>query len=243
MSTPPIQAPTTVEEKPSTLPLRGHDPEKVEDSTTTDEDANASPAETKQRWNGSSTNIFRFLSTIYSFILLGMTDAVLGALLPYVRNSIFILGHVAKIEQIETYYNISYTVVSLLFLSPFVGYLLAALLNNRKFVRSCPLPSTEDGEKRMIGKRRKKGEETSPSQQAQKSGRRKKEKSDITRDPSRIRPARRCRDWSPLPSRRLHTPSLPSAVPGPPPRHAPDRLRQRYRRLGLERLDRQYAPS
>jgi len=32
--------------------------------------------------------------------------------------------------QIETYYNISYTVVSLLFLSPFVGYLLAALLNN-----------------------------------------------------------------------------------------------------------------
>jgi fucose permease len=29
--------------------------------------------------------------------------------------------------QIEPYYNISYTVVSLLFLSPFVGYLAAAL--------------------------------------------------------------------------------------------------------------------
>lgn len=33
-------------------------------------------------------------------------------------------------SQIETYYNISYTVVSLVFLSPFVGYLFAALLNN-----------------------------------------------------------------------------------------------------------------
>jgi fucose permease len=32
--------------------------------------------------------------------------------------------------QIETYYNVSYTVVALLFLAPFVGYLVAALSNN-----------------------------------------------------------------------------------------------------------------
>jgi fucose permease len=33
-------------------------------------------------------------------------------------------------HQIETYYSVSYTVVSLIFLSPFVGYIFAALLNN-----------------------------------------------------------------------------------------------------------------
>ncbi|KAK0626182.1 major facilitator superfamily domain-containing protein [Immersiella caudata] len=60
----------------------------------------------QQRWNESPLNIFRFLSCILAFILLGMSDAI------------------------EIYYNISYTTVSLLFLSPFVGYLLAALLNN-----------------------------------------------------------------------------------------------------------------
>lgn len=32
--------------------------------------------------------------------------------------------------QLEQYYNLSYVVVSLVFLSPFVGYVLSALLNN-----------------------------------------------------------------------------------------------------------------
>ncbi|KAK1761291.1 major facilitator superfamily domain-containing protein [Echria macrotheca] len=91
------------------------DPEKAgELANATDEEAPASPTDNKQRWNDTPINIYRFLSTIFSFILLGMTDAVIGALIPY----------------IETYYQISYTLVSLLFLSPFVGYLLAALLNN-----------------------------------------------------------------------------------------------------------------
>ncbi|KAK0705159.1 major facilitator superfamily domain-containing protein, partial [Lasiosphaeris hirsuta] len=87
--------------------------------TTTDEEAAVSPSAERppsihQKWNDTSINTYRFLSTIYAFILMGMTDGAMGALLPY----------------IETYYGISYTVVSLLFLSPFVGYLLAALLNN-----------------------------------------------------------------------------------------------------------------
>ncbi|KAJ0339834.1 hypothetical protein COL922a_004052 [Colletotrichum nupharicola] len=45
---------------------------------------------------------------------MGMNDAAIGALIPY----------------IETYYNVTYTVVALLFLSPFVGYVIAALSNN-----------------------------------------------------------------------------------------------------------------
>jgi fucose permease len=34
-------------------------------------------------------------------------------------------------SQLETYYNINYTVISLVFLAPFIGYTLAAFLNNK----------------------------------------------------------------------------------------------------------------
>jgi fucose permease len=67
-----------------------------------------------QRWNTPRINLYRFLTTNWSFILMGMNDGAIGALIPY----------------IETYYNISYTVISLVFLAPFVGYLIAALSNN-----------------------------------------------------------------------------------------------------------------
>ncbi|SPO05788.1 related to tetracycline resistance proteins [Cephalotrichum gorgonifer] len=67
-----------------------------------------------ERWNQSRSNIYRFFFTLYGFGIMGMNDAVLGALIPY----------------IETHYDISYTVVSLLFLAPFVGYVSAGLLNN-----------------------------------------------------------------------------------------------------------------
>jgi fucose permease len=39
------------------------------------------------------------------------------------------------VEQLEEYYNLSYTVVSLVFLSPYAGYTLAAILNNALHVR------------------------------------------------------------------------------------------------------------
>lgn len=68
----------------------------------------------QQRWNQSPTNIFRTLCTFWSFIVLGANDAAIGALIPY----------------LESYYDLSYSVVSLVFLSPFVGYCGAALLNN-----------------------------------------------------------------------------------------------------------------
>jgi fucose permease len=45
--------------------------------------------------------------------MFGLNDGAYGALLPY----------------LEIYYILSYTVVSLIFLSPFVGYTIAALLN------------------------------------------------------------------------------------------------------------------
>jgi fucose permease len=67
-----------------------------------------------ERWNQSNTNIFKTISTFFGFVVMGANDAAYGALIPY-------LG---------TYYQVSYTVVSLVFLSPFVGYVAAAALNN-----------------------------------------------------------------------------------------------------------------
>lgn len=67
-----------------------------------------------QKWNSPKINIWRCLATFYCFIILGANDAAYGALIPY----------------LEEYYNINYTVISLVFLSPIVGYSTAALSNN-----------------------------------------------------------------------------------------------------------------
>ncbi|QVM12955.1 hypothetical protein D8B26_007572 [Coccidioides posadasii str. Silveira] len=65
-------------------------------------------------WKHPKTNIWRFISCNYSFIILGANDAAYGAIIPY----------------LESYYNVSYTVVSLVFLSPIVGYVTSASINN-----------------------------------------------------------------------------------------------------------------
>ncbi|KGQ02713.1 hypothetical protein BB8028_0008g02340 [Beauveria bassiana] len=67
-----------------------------------------------ERWNGSRDNTARFLVVNLALFIMGMNDACLGALLPY----------------IEPYYNVNYTQVSTLFAVPFVGYVAAALSNN-----------------------------------------------------------------------------------------------------------------
>ena len=67
-----------------------------------------------QRWNYPDGNVLRVASAFWCFIVLGMNDAAYGALIPY----------------LETYYSISYTVVSLVFLAPFGGYFTASLTNN-----------------------------------------------------------------------------------------------------------------
>lgn len=67
-----------------------------------------------ETWNLPRINMWRVFATFWSFVIMGMNDAAYGPLIPY----------------LETYYDLSYTVVALVFLSPFAGYNLAALLNN-----------------------------------------------------------------------------------------------------------------
>ncbi|KAL4889902.1 major facilitator superfamily domain-containing protein [Aspergillus ambiguus] len=63
-----------------------------------------------ERWNQSRSNVLKTLATFWSFLVMGANDAAYG---------------------LESYYNLSYTVVSLVFFSPLGGYTLAALLNNK----------------------------------------------------------------------------------------------------------------
>ncbi|CAG9949383.1 unnamed protein product, partial [Clonostachys rosea f. rosea IK726] len=66
-----------------------------------------------EHWNKPFANIGRLVFAFLSFIIAGMNDGAVGALIPY----------------LEEYYNLSYTTVSLVFLTPFVGYSLAAFTN------------------------------------------------------------------------------------------------------------------
>ncbi|RHZ50160.1 uncharacterized protein CDV56_104884 [Aspergillus thermomutatus] len=68
-----------------------------------------------ERWNAPRANIGRTLAAFWSFLMFGMNDAAYGALLPY----------------LESFYGLSYTIVSLVFLSPLVGYILSASFNHR----------------------------------------------------------------------------------------------------------------
>lgn len=99
--------------------LQREGPDKQIRETVEDTSAGALPPPTTavpqlQKWNSPRINVWRCLATFYSFIILGANDAAYGALIPY----------------LEKYYNINYTVISLVFLSPIVGYATAALLNN-----------------------------------------------------------------------------------------------------------------
>ncbi|KAF6232089.1 hypothetical protein HO173_009683 [Letharia columbiana] len=71
--------------------------------------------ETKQRWNSPRINTYRLAAIFFAFLNFGMNDGSYGALVPY----------------IEADYGLSYTVTSLVFLSPFAGYTFAALFSDR----------------------------------------------------------------------------------------------------------------
>jgi len=71
-------------------------------------------AEHIQTWKSPRINMYRLPASFWSFVVMGMNDATYGAIIPY----------------LEQYYDLSYLIVSLVFLSPFVGYNVAALLNN-----------------------------------------------------------------------------------------------------------------
>ncbi|RYP31528.1 hypothetical protein DL767_005706 [Monosporascus sp. MG133] len=67
-----------------------------------------------QSWNNPRSNIARVAACFWSFTVMGANDAAYGPLIPYIQD----------------YYGLTYVVVSLLFLSPFVGYTIAAFLND-----------------------------------------------------------------------------------------------------------------
>ncbi|KAI1819463.1 putative MFS transporter [Xylaria intraflava] len=69
----------------------------------------SAPAGAKERWNQPPKNIPRVASCFYSFIVMGANDAAYG---------------------LQDYYHLSYLIISLIFLSPFIGYTAAAFLNN-----------------------------------------------------------------------------------------------------------------
>ncbi|KAH9807828.1 bypass of stop codon protein 6-like [Teratosphaeria destructans] len=72
-----------------------------------------------ETWHSPRINVYRVLATFWSFTIMGANDAAYGPLIPY----------------LEEYYSLSYLVVSLIFLSPFVGYNTAAILNNTVHMR------------------------------------------------------------------------------------------------------------
>ncbi|KAL8357093.1 hypothetical protein RB598_002088 [Gaeumannomyces tritici] len=76
------------------------------------------PAEALQRWNQPGVNRWRVAAAFWGFIVCGSNDAAYGPLIPH----------------LERYYDLNFVVVSLVFLSPFVGYTLSALINNRVHV-------------------------------------------------------------------------------------------------------------
>ncbi|KAJ5466641.1 hypothetical protein N7539_009370 [Penicillium diatomitis] len=78
------------------------------DEVASSEPTGAFPA--LEKWNSPRINAYRCFATFFSFLVIGSNDAAYG---------------------LETYYDLTYTIVSLVFLSPLVGYTLAALLNHR----------------------------------------------------------------------------------------------------------------
>ncbi|KAK9387961.1 major facilitator superfamily domain-containing protein [Lipomyces mesembrius] len=71
-----------------------------------------------QTWNNPPANKWRLLAILFGFVLMGMNDATPGALLLY----------------IESYYQQTYTVISLCFLAPAAGYMISAFLNSNMHI-------------------------------------------------------------------------------------------------------------
>ena len=72
-------------------PYRINDPEKGESTqdATDEESGTPSPGPVVlPRWNDTKMDMFRFFSTMYSFILMGMTDGALGVCCPGPRAGI-----------------------------------------------------------------------------------------------------------------------------------------------------------
>ncbi|OJJ34644.1 hypothetical protein ASPWEDRAFT_132289 [Aspergillus wentii DTO 134E9] len=84
----------------------------IETQRTTE--ADLSLQSSLDRWNDPPINVWRILASFFSFIVVGASDGTYGALVHY-------LGE---------YYKLDYSNLSLVFLSPCIGYAAAALFNN-----------------------------------------------------------------------------------------------------------------
>ena len=85
-------------------------------------------------WNESKFTLWRVSATFWCMLVMGANDAAHEAILPYVClaiTSLFFPRIFADCcVQLEIHYNRSYTIISLVFLAPFVGYSITAILNN-----------------------------------------------------------------------------------------------------------------
>ncbi|MCJ1474729.1 hypothetical protein MMC13_003389 [Lambiella insularis] len=85
----------------------------------------------QQQWNHPRINVWRTVIACYGLFIMGMNDATYGVCIYPVITRAVLTSAQAIIPYLEIYYHVSYTVVSLIFLSPLVGYTCSALLNNR----------------------------------------------------------------------------------------------------------------
>ncbi|KAL5340929.1 hypothetical protein BJX70DRAFT_83127 [Aspergillus crustosus] len=104
-----------------------------------DNHADATHETEAERWNHPRSNIIKTLATFWAFLVMGANDSAYGPIIPYVRLLLPIFHpnyhqsqppNLIQNPQLETHYNLNYTTVSLVFLSPIGGYTLAALTNN-----------------------------------------------------------------------------------------------------------------
>ncbi|KAL3473515.1 major facilitator superfamily domain-containing protein [Aspergillus californicus] len=84
-------------------------------SSPSEPNPDAPIARVKQKWNEPSINKWRIMAAFASFAVVGASDGVYGALVPYIREE----------------FNLSTTVVSLIFMTPFAGYTLASIAVNK----------------------------------------------------------------------------------------------------------------
>ncbi|KAL2801916.1 major facilitator superfamily domain-containing protein [Aspergillus granulosus] len=95
--------------------LRGDSGTGISTDSGTDSQGSGCAAHEVERWNYPRSNVYKTFATFWAFLVMGANDSAYGPLIPY----------------LEEYYNLSYTTVSLVFLSPIGGYALAALTNNK----------------------------------------------------------------------------------------------------------------
>lgn len=102
----PLQPATQNTSEPTPKPAAGVD---------ANNDPFAQVVTAQQAWNNPKINIWRVAAAFLGFFLQGANEASYGPLVP----------------SIEKYFSLNYTLVSLIFIFPFVGYILAAFLSDR----------------------------------------------------------------------------------------------------------------